>query len=68
MSQLIRIPIKSYHERVQIIKQFRTELGPLGSAWSFATNRNTLEISLRYPDQSATLTFLLLKYGNTIIS
>lgn len=68
MTQIIRLPIESYSERIEIIKQLRTELGPLGSAWSFATNRNTLEISLRYPDQSATLTFLVLKYGNSIIS
>lgn len=68
MTQIIRLPIKSYSERIEIIKQLRTELGPLGSAWSFATNRGTLEISLRYPSQSATLTFLVLKYGNSIIS
>jgi hypothetical protein len=68
MTQIIRIPIKSYNERIEIIKRLRAELGPLGSAWSFVTNRSMLEISIRYPEQSAILTFLVLKYGNTILS
>ena len=66
MSTIYRIPIVSYDERIALLKELRSQLGPMGSAWSFATNRSTLEVTVRNPDGCAALTFLTLKYGNQL--
>ena len=66
MTNIYTIPGISYNDRVQLIKNFRAEFGPIGHAWSFCTNRNSLEIHVDSPDNCAYLSFLMLKYGNQI--
>jgi hypothetical protein len=45
MTNIYTIPGISYDDRVQLIKNFRAELGPIGHAWSFCTNSNSLDVS-----------------------
>jgi hypothetical protein len=66
MTNIYTIPGISYNDRVQLIKNFRAEFGPIGHAWSFCTNRNSLEIHVDSPDNCAYLSFLMLKYGDQI--
>jgi hypothetical protein len=66
MTKIYTISGVSYNDRVQLIKQFRADFGPIGSAWSFCTNSNSLEIHVKYPDNCAYLSFLMLKYGDQI--
>lgn len=66
MTNIYTIPGISYNDRVQLIKNFRTELGPIGHTWSFCTNRNSLEIHVNTPNNCAYLSFLMLKYGDQI--
>ena len=66
MTNIYTISGISYDDRVRLIKNFRVELGPIGHAWSFCTNRNSLEIHVNTPDNCAYLSFLMLKYGDQI--
>ena len=66
MTDIYTIPGISYDDCVQLIKNFRAEFGPIGHAWSFCTNRNSLEIRVDSPDNCAYLSFLMLKYGDQI--
>lgn len=66
MTKIFTIPISNYDDRVKLIKQFRTELGPIGNTWSFSTSSKNLEISVKYPEQCSVLTMLMLKYGDQI--
>ena len=66
MTNIYTISGISYDDRVQLIKNFRAEPGPIGHAWSFCTNKNSLEIHVNTPDNCAYLSFLMLKYGDQI--
>jgi len=66
MTKIFTIPISNYDDRVKLIKQFRTELGPVGNTWSFFASGKGLEISVKYPEQCSVLTMLILKYGDQI--
>lgn len=66
MSTIYRIPIVSYDDRIALLKDLRSQLGPMGSAWSFTTNRSTIEVVVNNPNGCAALTFLTLKYGNQL--
>ena len=66
MTNIYTIPGISYDDRVQLIKNFRAELGPIGHTWSFCTNSNSLEIHVNTPNNCAYLSFLMLKYGDRI--
>jgi hypothetical protein len=66
MTKIYTIPGTSYDDRVHLIKQLRSELGPIGNTWSFSTTRNGVEILVKYPDNCAYLSFLMLKYGDQI--
>ena len=66
MTNIYTIPGISYDDRVRLIKNFRVELGPIGHAWSFCTNRGSLEIHVNTPNNCAYLSFLMLKYGDQI--
>jgi len=69
MTKVIRIPVTDYIDRVTIIKQLRTELGPMGTTWWFVSGSKTFDITVKDPlNNSAILTFLVLKYGQTILS
>ena len=69
MTKVIRIPVTNYSDRVEIIKQLRTELGSMGTTWWVVSGKQTLDISIKDSlNSSATLTFLVLKYGQTILS
>lgn len=66
MTKIFTIPVGTYDERIQLIKQLRNELGPMGNNWSFVTSRSNIEILAKSPEASATLTFFILKSGNQI--
>lgn len=66
MTKNFTIPCSSYDDRIQLIKQFRAELGPIGNIWSFSTSSLGLEIRVKYPEQCSVLTMLMLKYGDQI--
>lgn len=66
MTKIFTIPVATYDERIQLIKQLRSELGPMGNNWSFVTSRSNIEISSKSPEISATLTFFILKLGTQI--
>ena len=66
MTKIFDIPCVPYDDRVEMIKQFRSELGPLGNTWSFSASDRGLELHIKYPDNCAYLSFLMLKYGDRI--
>jgi hypothetical protein len=66
MTNIYTITGISYNDRVQLMKNFRAELGPIGHTWSFCTNRNSLEIHVNTSNNCAYLSFLMLKYGDQI--
>lgn len=66
MTKTFTIPCDSYDTRVQLVKQFRAELGPIGNIWSICTAGKNLEVRIKYPDNCAYLSFLMLKYGDQI--
>jgi hypothetical protein len=66
MTKIFNIPCATYDTRIEMIKQFRSELGSLGNTWSFSTSAQGLELHIKYPDNCAYLSFLMLKYGDRI--
>jgi hypothetical protein len=66
MTKTFTIPCDSHDIRVQLVKQFRAELGPIGNTWSICTAGKNLEVRIKYPEECPMLTMLMLKYGDQI--
>ena len=66
MTKIFNIPCATYDKRIEMIKQFRSELGPIGNTWSFTSTGQGLELRIKFPETSAYLSFLVLRHGDQI--
>lgn len=66
MTKIFTIPCSSYDDRIQLTRQLRAELGPIGNTWSISTAGKNLEVTIKYPEQCPSLSMLMLKYGDQI--